>query len=208
MVAASNKLDYVITTNAGAIPYIAFPNSKQFLKVRKVYLDDFLYKDSFYEKGNSMPLRTFIASPEQVCLGFRGDPKILKSKRGNYKLTPGAYEEVIKTMDIALYASYEGNKIYIDEKEVLEADDIPDFMNLLEKGHRLFGTQFINNLIEKRRLLCLSEGVLLEKDVEECGDDYLKHLVQINEINGMTTISENNYLVFYNFVEEFNKRNL
>lgn len=199
------KLDYVITTSNGCIPYVVDTEKDFFGRIWKVYLDDMLFKDSFYDQGGRCSLEIFIGSGSKVAVGFRHKPSVLVSKRGNYKLTEEKYKEVLEAMECQLFADFATGKLSLGQKDIVEPKSLKDF-NELSEGQCLFGTQFINDLTDAGMVLHIdNEGHLDSRHLDETDFEYQKYLLSINEINAYSFISESNYRVLYEYVEMKNK---
>lgn len=199
------KLDYVITTLKGCIPYVVDTEKVFFDKTKKVYLDDMLFKDSFYDKGCRCSLKTFIGSGNEVAVGFRHKPSVLVSKRGNYKLTQGKYKSVLEAMECKFFADFGTGRLSLGQRDVIEPRDLDDF-NKLAESHTLFGTQFIDDLVDAGMMLYIDdEKHLLSRHLKDTDLEYQKYLLTINEMNAYSFISENNYKVFHEYIEMKNK---
>lgn len=201
-----SKLDYVITTSKGCIPYIVDTDKDFLTKTRKVYLDDMLFKDSFYDKNCRCPLKVFIGSNSEVVVGFRHKPPVLVSKRGNYKLTQEKYKNVLGAMECQSFADFNTGRLSLDQNDVVEPKNLDDF-NELVRSQSLFGTQFINDLIDEGMMLYIDNGshLLCSRHLKDTGFEYQKYLLSINEMNAYSFVSENNYRVFYEYIEMKNK---
>lgn len=200
------KRDYLITTIKGAIPYI-INDSKPFLHVnRTVLIDDFLFKDSYYERGGDMEIHKYVGSTINNYVLFKETPKILKSKRGFYKLNQNLYNEVIARMKPAGYANFVDGKLIINGIEFIEPKDFEDFKKIVKKNEFIIGTEFINTMILKGETLKLLPNNELEVvEIKNNENDYIKYLYSIKEMNGFTLVSENNYKVLYDYFNIINK---
>lgn len=209
---AKNSPDYIITTNIGCIPYIIDTDKEYLKKPKKIYLDDILYKDSFYDKSNKCPIRTFIGIEEDVYLAFRNKANTLSSKRGNYKLKQVKYEELVKELDVTGYADFKTGNLRINSKSpevsnefeeseiIQEPKNLEDFRQKLKDGVKYFGTEFINKMVEDGLLLKIDEtGDLKAEHINQSNFEYQKYLFSINEMNAFTFISENNYKIFHDY---------
>ncbi|ADM12651.1 uncharacterized protein Eint_111520 [Encephalitozoon intestinalis ATCC 50506] len=154
---------YFISTKCCMVPHI--PDAKSISSTNKnikIYVDDILYKDSAYDGGFDLPIREFCAiSDIKTCLGFRNKPSVLVSKRGHYKLNKERYEGLLEVWRPDYHADFETGKIIIEGNELIEPKDTRDFVELLNSGHLLFGTEFINTLVEQGMMLAL-EGCRLD----------------------------------------------
>ncbi|KAM0679600.1 hypothetical protein GINT2_002230 [Glugoides intestinalis] len=200
------KLDYVITCDKGCIPYVIDCEKAHFEKNRKLFIDDFLYKDSFYDKGFEEDIAKFIGGECKVVLGFKGNERtsknrILVSKRGHYKINKLAYEKVIGQMKIASdnCASFENGDLFLEGEKIVEPRDLEEFN---QGCFRVFGTDFINKMTEEGKLLIEEEGRLKAKHLNETEFEYEKYLFEIKEMIAFTFISEHNYKVLYEFVKQ------
>lgn len=200
------KLDYVITCDKGCIPYVIDCEKAHFEKHRKLFIDDFVYKNSFYDKGFEESIAKFIGGDCKVLLGFKGNERtakhrILVSKRGHYKLDKVAYEKVIEQMkmDINDCAGFENGSLFLEGEEIVEPKDLKEFN---EGNFRVFGTGFINKMTEEGKLLINENGKLRSKDLNETEFEYEKYLFGIKEMLAFTFLSEHNYKVIYEFVNE------
>lgn len=210
----TTTIDYVITTTKGCIPYITDTKKSFLSKKIKVYLDDFLYKDSFYDKNTKYPIKNFISAEEEVIVGFKGKPTPLISKRGHYKLTKEKYKETLALMGANTYAEYDTGKIFFDKTEIIEPADLDSFNLLLQSesnGSLIVGTQFINDLVEKSMILYCKkmDGAKIELSAKHLNDtehEYQKYLLSINEMNAFAFVSETNYKNFHDFVKIVNTK--
>lgn len=196
-----SKIDYAITTTNGSIHYVTQTSEPHFLKPRKIYIDDFLFKDSFFDKNFTVELKKYIGSEMPVLVGYRNKPKILVSKRGHYKLKEDKYNEVIKQMNAEHFFDFKTGKLIYNGNEVYEPKDIEDFNNSKEC---MFGTQFINDLTDKGMVIYENDGILESKHLNDTDLEYQKYMLSINEITAFTLISESNYKVFYDFINRKN----
>lgn len=203
MAAGDAGPDYAITTVQGAIPYIIETGRAFLNKPRLVLLDDFLYKDSFYDRGGDQPLREFIASEADVYLGVRERPCLLKSKRGNFRVSRSRYDEVVARMKADVFADYDTGRVTRGGTELVEPADIDELARLISEGKRLFGTGFINRMTESGRVLSIEGGCLCCRDIGETDHEYVKYMFSIKEMNAFTFISENNYRVLFEFFAGF-----
>lgn len=197
----SNR-DYIITTKSGCIPYIINDSEVYFNKPRKIYLDDFLCKDSFYDKKFSEKIEKYLGIDVPVLVGFKNTPKILISKKGHYKLTEDRYKEVIGQMQAKFYFDFSSGKLIFNDKEVYEPKNLDDFNN---GNQEMVGTQFINDLIDQAILIYEENGILMCKHLNETDLEYQKYLLSINEMNAFAYISDHNYRIFYDFMNKPSK---
>lgn len=212
---SGHRLDYVITCKSGFIPYIIDTTDASLRKCKKIFLDDFLYRDSFYEKGHVQEISKYIASEFPVCLGFLGNlrtakERILVSKRGNYKISKERYEKALEQMQVpkGFHAEFESGELWVNGKAVYEPTDLDDFNKILvakkETRDIVFGTAFINQLTEKGEMLFIEDQVLKTRHINETEFEYQKYLIRIKEIVGYTFIAESNYKTFYSYLNSFN----
>lgn len=192
---------YAITTVQGAIPHIIDIEQAFLQHPRKVYIDDFLYLNSFYHKGGEAMLQKFIGSPTAVYLAFKEGPCVLKSKHGNYKLAPDTYNEMVTRMAVGAHADYTTGKLWHRGAELVEPASVAEFNEMLASGARLFGTGFINKMTQDAMVLCIADSRLAAKSIEETDNEYVKYMLSINEMNAFTFISESNYRVFHEYFE-------
>lgn len=199
------ELSYIITTNTGVIPNVINPKEHSSLsKHVKLYLDDFLFKDSFYDLGGELSLKEFCKIDEKIALGFKNTPKVLTSKRGNYKLTKEAYEKVLGIMKPDYYSDYDTGKLSIEKKEVVEPKDLETFCALIKTEGIIVGTGFIHKLVEEKKMLKLMNNKIEETnafDCDCCGDlspGYLEYLCSINEMNAGYYLTVHNF----NFIND------
>lgn len=212
MAAESAHIKYVISTEIGGIPYVPFRSEEQFKIMIKVFADDFIYKNSVYCKGSKLKLAEFISAEQPICLAFKKSlnvkskktGRVLNSKRGMYKLLKEEYEKIVKEMDVSLFADYDTGILRIDNKEVIEPENIIEFMECIRKGDKIPGTEFINKLVEENKMILLDGNSLIVKDVSTSCDEYLKYLIKINEINGKRNIAKNNYKQIYEYIKQLN----
>lgn len=193
--------DFVISTDKGMVPYLIESKVYNFNKPMKIFLDDFLYKDSFYDKGNVFPLNKFVGR-ESLLLSFKNKRNTLTSKKGNYKLTDTKYNEVIKNMGPVRIES---------ENETIEPKDLEDFNNIIKKAQKtVFGTSFINKMTEAGDLLFInvdsktvfSKNITSDINIENI--EYYSYLHSIKEINAFSFISEWNYQKFKEIIDLLN----
>lgn len=199
------KRDYLISTIQGSIPYI-IDDTKPFLQVnRKILLDDFVYKDSFYAKNGDMNIKKYTAVSVNPYVCFKEISKVLKSKRGNYKLKQEDYHEIVKKMNPAGYAAYDNSTLTINGEICVEPKDFCDFKKIIETETFLVGTDFVNKLIIEGKILQIKNNELKIVDINKHDDEYLKYIFSINEINALTTISEINYKAMFDYFNILNK---
>lgn len=194
---------YFISTKSCVVPHVidaqSIPSTN---KNVKIYIDDILYKDSAYEGGLDLEIKEFCAfSNIKTCLGFRNKPNTLVSKRGHYKLKKQKYEEILEVLKPDYYADFDTGKIFIDENELVEPKEVEELIELLNRGHLVFGTEFINNLVNQGMMMKF-DGFKLDVceifDCKCCGDlstGYLKYLWSIKEMNALTYLAIHNYNV-------------
>ena len=199
-----NSKDYVITTKSGYIPYVIDDSQSYFKKARKICLDDLLFKDSFYDKNGSECICKYVGTDLPIIIGYRNTPKILISKKGHYKLTEERYTNVLKQMQASHYFDFPTGKLIYNESEVYEPKDLDDFINCT---YKIVGTQFINDLIEKGMLLYIKEDKLVSMHLNETDLEYQKYMLSIKEMGAFTFISEHNYKVFHDYIENLNAKN-
>lgn len=198
----NHKDNYVITTNIGCIPYIIDCEKEYLKKYRKVFLDDFLFVHSYYDKNFTADLKNFIGSNEEVIVGFKNNEtlnkkiRIIHSKHGNYKLTEEKYLEVINSMNIKKFADFNTGKILIDGKELVEPTDLSEYIKTEEK---LYGTSLINELTKKAMILSIEDNKLKKTHLNDTNFEYEKYLLSIDEINAYTFISNHNYKTLYEY---------
>lgn len=197
----ANKPSYAITTVQGTIPYIVETDRVFLQRPRKVLLDDFLYKDSFYHQGGAEPLKSFIGSDTDVYLGVRERPGLLRSKRGNFRVSRDYYSEIVAKMGVEVFADYATGKIVHGGAELAEPADLGELITMLEGGTRLFGTGFVNRMTEAGSVLRIEDGKLVCRDISETDHDYVKYMFSIKEMNAFAFISENNYRVLSEFFD-------
>lgn len=197
-----NKPKYLITTFLGQVPHVIHIEDIPSLnRDILIYMDDILYKDSFYEKETTIPLKKFCSTDKRIYVIFKKSPKILESKRGCYKLTKEKYESMKAVLKADCYTSYDDNKLIIDGQELNEPKDVEEFMVKLKEGHKLFGTQFINNLVNERKMLVYEDSKLVVKDPFDCNccgdksEGYVQYLLKIKEMNANTYLAIHNYNV-------------
>lgn len=182
------------------VPHVINSDCKTSLnKDMKIYMDDVLYKGSAYDRGVSVPIKEFCSISNKVILGFRNKPKILVSKRGHYKLSRERYEEVLRVMMPDYHADFDTGRIVVEGQELVEPRDIREFVKMLQEGYLLFGTDFINDLVMDGQMLKLEGSCLSVNGVFDCfccgdlSEGYLKHLLDIKEMNGYTYLTIHNY---------------
>ncbi|EOB15047.1 hypothetical protein NBO_10g0037 [Nosema bombycis CQ1] len=116
---------FLISTVTGQIPNIIKNSKIESLKGDLIlYLDDFLYKDSIYDtEGCEISLKELCAIDEnkKILLAFRNTPKVLSSKRGNYKLTKEKFLKVLNIMKPDYYVDFTTQKM-INFKDKSEID--------------------------------------------------------------------------------------
>lgn len=194
-------MDYVITTSIGCVPYVVDCEHAHFRKMRKVLLDDFLYKDSLYDKNFEADLKTFIGTDSEVVVGFRNDSlckstRIIASKRGNYRLTEERYNEVLKLMKVDRFADFKTGEIRVNGLVLVEPTDISEFT---KSDTKIYGTHIINELTNKGMLLLIEDSGLTCRHLNDTDFEYEKYLLSINEMNAFTFISEHNYRVLFEY---------
>ncbi|KAI5169576.1 hypothetical protein PAEPH01_0828 [Pancytospora epiphaga] len=199
--------DYVIATTQGAIPYILETDKVFLRKPRLVYLDDFMYKGSYYEGGGVLPLKDFIASETEVYLATKGAPSILTSKRGNYRLSSDLYEEVSQRMEVKMKADYKTGIISINGRKLFQPSDLDEFNQLINQGAVFFSTEFVNKLTDAGNILLIKNGILCAGSILESENEYIKYMYSINEINAFTYMSESNYRVLHEYFELLKRKN-
>ncbi|CAD26073.1 hypothetical protein [Encephalitozoon cuniculi GB-M1] len=192
---------YFISTRSCVVPHVVDAQSVPSTnKNIKIYADDILYKDSPYDEGFDLSLKDFCAiSGIKTCLGFRNKPSILVSKKGHYKLKAQRYKELLEVLRPDYYADFKTGKITVERDELIEPKDVRDLVEWLSKGHLLFGTEFINDLVSQGTMLKLS-GCRLEVcgifDCKCCGSlspGYLEYLWSIKEMSAFTYLAIHNY---------------
>lgn len=125
---------FLISTVTGQIPNVVRHTDTEALKGDlMLFWDDFLYKDSYYDNDQcTLSLREFcsIDGDRNIFLGFRNTPKILKSKRGNFKLTKERYEKLLIVMKPDYCVDYTTQNVInlkdnsIHTKKYIEPKDI------------------------------------------------------------------------------------
>ena len=193
------EFSYCITTDRGTIPYVIETDAPCFQHPRLVYLDDFLYKDSYYDKGGDEPIASFIGCTTDVYAVFKHKPGVLLSKRGNYKLKKEAYAKFVGVMKPAQAAEYETGRLTVDGENLVEPADLEDFKKLLRSGCRLFGSAFVNEMVAKGLLLEMKEGELVAARLEDSSHEYIKYAHSINEMNASTFLAEHNYQTLHEY---------
>ncbi|ELA41086.1 uncharacterized protein VICG_01879 [Vittaforma corneae ATCC 50505] len=202
------KIDYVITTSIGCVPYVVDCEHAHFKKTRKVFLDDFLYKNSFYDKNFEADLKTFIGTDSEVILGFKSsdalckNTRIIASKRGNYRLTEARYNEILKLMKVDKFADFKTGKIKVNNLELVEPKDLSEFTKC---DNKIYGTQLINELTESGLLLFIEDSKLACRHLNDTDFEYEKYLLSINEMNVFTFISEHNYKTLFEYALQHEK---
>lgn len=194
-----SKRNYVLTTVTGMVPYITDYTNDHFKKTRKLFLDDFLQKDSFYDRGLSTDIKKYVGCDEEVIIGFKKTPKVLESKKGNYKLTEDKYKQTVINMNANCYADFSTGKLLYEGEEVYEPVDLDDFNNSTAK---LFGTSFINQMVDKGELLYIDGDRLCSKSILDSEDEYHKYIWSLKEIISFTMLAEKNYKVFSEFLNK------
>lgn len=196
--------DYLITTTVGSIPNIIRNEELESLNKGLIfYADDFIYKDSPYEKLE-MPLREFCNVPKnrKIFLLCRNKFRIFESKRGRYKITAEEYEGFVRRMQPD-YCS--------DTLDVIDPQTFEEFLSVVDKKVEWVGTSFLNNLVEKGKMLKFNQdGVLEVGDIYNCRDGdccslsngYLEYLYSINEINAFYYLAVHNYNMLNKFFKE------
>ncbi|KAG5859071.1 hypothetical protein KMI_09g14990 [Encephalitozoon hellem] len=194
---------YFISTKSCVVPHVVDPQSiPSTNKNVKIYIDDILYKDSAYEGGFDLEINEFCSfSSIKTCLGFRNRPKTLVSKRGHYKLKKERYEELLGVLKPDYHADFDTGKIFVEGNELIEPKDVGEFVELLNGGHLLFGTEFVNNLVNQGMMMRF-DGCKIDVcrifDCKCCGDlspGYLEYLWNIKEMNALTYLAIHNYNV-------------
>ena len=88
---------YVISTKFGAIPHVIDASiARCFEKDVKVYVDDFLYKDSVYDKGLQMGIAEFCNIGTKIYVAFRGSLSMLFGRVLIAVVTAAAVAVVVK----------------------------------------------------------------------------------------------------------------
>lgn len=198
---------YVISTRI-VVPHVVCPSSVESLRGPvKICLDDLLYKDSAYDRGLKIPIRDFCSGAAKICIGFRQSPKTLVSKRGNYRLTRERYNDIIETLSPDHHADFDTGKMVVDGCEVVEPADVQDFVGRMREGHLLFGTEFVNRLVEDGQMLRFEGNRLGVESIFDCtccgglSEGYLRYLWEIREMNASTYLMIHNYNVLHSVMK-------
>jgi len=197
-------MKYAISTSIGAIPYVIECDHPEFRRPKIVFLDDFLFKDSIYDKNQKVSLVDLIGGAEtagEIGLAFRNatackNNRILTSKRGNYKLTPERYSEILALMGVETHAEFKTGVLRMNGGEVVEPTALSEYVRGTET---VFGTQIVNDLTAKGMLIYLDGDKLSCKHLNETDHEYEKYMLSINEMNAFTFIAEHNYKALYEF---------
>lgn len=218
------KIDYVITTVKGTIPHVIDGPVYDLNKPFKIFLDDFLYKNSFYDLQNKLSIDKFIGVEDKtILLSFKNKSSCLISKKGNYKPSREKYNEILDLMkpetnnNILIPADFNNGDLFLNGIKVVEPVDLDDFNNIIKNNTNvIFGTEFINKLTDEAHLLYYNDDQLLCVHLNDASTiknfenlfnlEYYKYLLTINEMNLYSYICEINYLTFNNFINEFNNK--
>lgn len=203
----SPRVDYLVTTESGCVPYIIDMEGEYLQKGLKVYVDDFVYKDSFYVRGGESTIRQFIGACQPVYLSFRGRPSVLTSKRGNFVLKSEAYSQLAQRMRPEGAADYSTGRLVVNGLECREPASLGHFMEMVGgTGAVLFGTGFINGLIREAKLLVNINGRLETRALKDSGAEYEyeAYMLSINEMNAYTFVAESNYRAIHEYVQWLN----
>lgn len=216
------KINFVITTEKGIIPHIIDGPVYDLKKPFKIFLDDFLYKESYYEK-NKLSIHEFIGiqnEGKRILVSAKYKGSVLVSKKGHYKLSEVDFKNVIDRIkssnEILINADYKENRLFMDEIEVVEPKDLNDFNRLVDikEGNLIFGTDFINKISNEACLLYQKDSVLISIHINDSNVndfkninnlEYIKYLYSIKEMNSYSFITEYNYIYFNEYITNFNK---
>lgn len=204
--------DYIITTAQCVVPHIIDLDEDEALKKPIViYVDDILYKDSYYDKGGTKTLKEFLAIENEVILAFREKAKTLVSKRGNYKLTNDRYEELLSVLKPDHYPDFQTAKNCYRGTEIIEPKSIDDLPNQILSGAKILGTGFIKEMSEKGKMLKIVDNRIFVKNIFDCsccGDlssGYLEYIYSIKEMNAMKYIMLHNIKSFGNLLDQIRR---
>lgn len=196
------KMLYAISTVTGAVPYVIDYASTVFKRPKVIFLDDFLYKNSIYDKNQKIDVATLIGANTGIAVAFRNPTackkgiRIITSKAGNYKLTSDMYKNIINLMNVKTCADFNTGVLVIDEKEFVEPVDLNGYAKC---QNVIFGTQIINKLTSDGMMLYVDDATLKCKHLNDTDNEYEKYMLSINEMNAFTFISEHNYRILYEF---------
>jgi hypothetical protein len=207
--------EYVVTTKLGMVPHVIdmtpFPSLNRTLKI---YMDDILYKDSFYDRATDVPIKEFCSTDRKVAISFRKSPRTLISRRGHYKLDREKYMQVVRILDPDYCADFETGRVFIDGKELIEPPDLGSFVKGLREEGKIFGTQFINNMVDEGRMLSFDGCRIEARDIYDCGccgglsEGYLRHLWSIKEMNASSYLAIHNYNMLQKIMEAVEDKSL
>jgi hypothetical protein len=213
--AALQMPEYIITTKLGMVPHIIdtapFPSLNKMLKI---YMDDILYKDSFYDKELELPIKKFCCTDKKVAVAFRDKPGVLISKRGHYKLSRKRYMEVVEVLDPDYHADFDTGKVFVDGDEVVEPSDMGDLIQKLKEGWKVFGTQFINDMVNAGKMLSFEDDRVEVREIYDCGccgelsKGYLRYLWSIKEMNASSYLAIHNYNTLQKIMDRVEDKNV
>lgn len=199
-------MDFILTTYVGQIEHVR--NIKNKCKMIKIYLDDIIFTGSLIEnkilkeKEFTLDLHKFLnvnkdieiyvdCKSKEKVLSKKGYKDVLVTGKGNYFYTKKEYELFKSKILCSGFYEYETKKLFINGKEVLE---VKEFEEKKENSEFIFGTEFLNNIIEDK-LLTKKENIFILTDVT---DEYTQYLLKIKETNGKIYVFEHNYNVLLN----------
>lgn len=195
--------NYAISTYHGCVPHIIDP---QFTAPYIIYVDDILYKNSYYSHRPELSLSEFLNLKNKLILKFRDGTKpsrractrSLLSKHGKLIITKEEYERLIKIAKPDFYDSFVPD---ITNKNNIgcigEPKDISDAINMLEDG-KIIGTEFVNvitnegKIIDNEKIMSVDEYGFSCACCEKYSAEYIKYIWSIKEINAFTILQNHN----------------
>ncbi|WUR02173.1 queuine tRNA-ribosyltransferase accessory subunit 2 [Vairimorpha necatrix] len=198
---------FLISTKFGMIPNIV-SDIESLKKDRILFIDDFIFRDCIFFHQN-ISLRDFcnIKKDIKIYLMFKNNLKnqrrIVTSKRGNMSINKEEYDKYIKILQPDYYQDFSSTKIINNINNININNVIKDIKTLEEfnklKSNTLFGTTFINKLVEENKMLQIIDNQLVvSEDIFDCkctdlSPGYLKHLLEMKEINFKYYLTIHNY---------------
>lgn len=205
----------ILSTTLGQINYLR--NLPDGFSI-KIYLDDFIYRNSLFLEVNKINLHQFLNTTRTIYIDSKnktqvitknGKKSILSSVHGNFFYTKDDYENIIsKISDNIQIFDFDTKELLINGKQFIEPISLDDFIDKFNNFDGYIGTDFMNTLVNEQKLIFYQNNKFIIKYINDCNElEYIKYMCSINEINGKIYICEHNFKTLFNYILNKNDNN-
>jgi hypothetical protein len=203
--------DFAISTKRGSVPHIIDTSPAYLDHPLVVYVDDIFHLQSYYFQGGDLPINEYLNTNRKIFLRFKHNSTLLRTFRGNYKISEGQYDSLVKRTSPYSHAIYQSpSKLGIGE--IYDPIDIEDMICSLKRGCKLVSCNIVNELTENGvRIHYEDNQVCLSSEVRDCvccamyGKKYIEYLLSTGEMSAMSIISLHNYYQLDAFFRDIRK---